>query len=316
MSMSPTAAPTTRRPWARVASQPLSRGRRETLWFLVFVSPWLIGFVGLALVPLLFGLAISFTNFEGFNLPTLRFVGADNYLRAVRDPDVWFGLRQNYFFALISVPLNLVVGLALAVALTQRVVGRSFFRSLFYLPSVLPLIAAVWVWRLMMDNDTGLVNTLLDLIVPGSYSPWMTDHPTLVLIVLSLWISTGGSMLIFLAGLQNVPKDLEDAARIDGANRLRTFWEIFLPNAKPVIATAAIFSFQGVWGDYLGPTLYLKADQGTLATALAGAYVDPRGNPLYTQTLAAIVLYVLPLIAIFAVAQKALVRGIVTTGMR
>lgn len=272
MSMSPAAAPATRRPGAGVARRPLSRGRRETLWFLVFVSPWLIGFVGLALVPLLFGLAISFTNFDGLNLPTLRFVGFDNYLRAVHDPDVWFGLRRTLYFALVSVPLNLVVGLALAVALTQRVIGRSFFRSLFYLPSVLPLIAVVWVWRLMMNNDTGLVNTLLDLIAPGSYVPWMTDHPTLVLVVLSLWISTGGSMLIFLAGLQNVPKDLEDAARIDGANLFQAFRAVTLPLLSPVVFFQLVLGIIGSLQVLVEPVL-LAGD-----TLVA---VPPRPNYFY-----------------------------------
>lgn len=231
-------------------------------------------------------------------------------VRLLPETPIW----RNYLDAVTVVPFFayalrsflLAAGFALLVVFSSAFVGFGFARQ--RVPWRNKLFVLVLAMIMVPSTVTIIPQFVLfaRLGFVGTYWPWILGG------------LTGSPFLIFLFRqyFAAFPRELEDSAELDGANRLRTFWEIFLPNAKPVIATAAIFSFQGVWGDYLGPTLYLKADQGTLATALAGAYVDPRGNPLYTQTLAAIVLYVLPLIAIFAVAQKALVRGIVTTGMR
>ena len=124
------------------------------------------------------------------------------------------------------------------------------------------------------------------------------------------------SRLVHSIVVKQLPKELEDAAEIDGCSRLRVFRQIFLPNAGPVLAASAIFAFQWVWGDFFLQTIFLTESHATLAMKLASAYADPHGNPLYTQTLAAVVIYVLPLIVVFFVAQKSIVRGVVTTGLK
>ena len=142
--------------------------------------------------------------------------------------------------------------------------------------------------------------------IVGTYWPWL------------LW-GLGGSayqIFIFRQFFASCPVDLEDAAAVDGCSQLRTFWQIFIPNAKPVIAATGLFAFQWVWGDYLNQTLLLSESKATLAMKLAGAFVDPKGNALVTITLAAVVIYIMPLIILYFFGQKQIVQGIVTTGMR
>jgi ABC-type glycerol-3-phosphate transport system permease component len=112
------------------------------------------------------------------------------------------------------------------------------------------------------------------------------------------------------------PKEIEEAAEIDGCGPMRMFWQVFLPNAKPVIATAFIFSLSGMWGDYLTPVLYLSEDKTLLAVKMATSYLDPKGNPLPTVTLAANVIYTLPLVLLFFVGQKFIMQGVVTSGLK
>jgi multiple sugar transport system permease protein len=226
-----------------------SRAQREARWFYLFISPWLLGFVCLSLFPLLFALFISFTNYDGLNLTSLKFLGLGNYLRALQDRNAIFALQRTAIFALMSVPLNLLVSFCIALVLTrERLRAHGVFRTLFYLPSIIPIVAAVWIWRLIMDRNFGLVNGVLSLIRPGTAVAWLVDYPTMVLIILSLWISTGGAMIIFMAGLQGVPKEFEEAALIDGANVFQMFRAITLPLVTPVVfyqlILGIIFSLQ------------------------------------------------------------------------
>ena len=140
----------------------------------------------------------------------------------------------------------------------------------------------------------------------GTYWPWV------------LWGLSGSPFHIFLFRqfFAGFPRELEDAAEVDGAGRFRVFWQIFVPNAGPVIAAAAIFAFQWVWGDFFLQSLFLSERNATLAMKLVSAYRDPRGNPLYTQTMAAVVLFVAPLVVLFFVAQKSIIRGVVTSGLK
>jgi multiple sugar transport system permease protein len=226
-----------------------SRARREARWFYLFISPWLLGFVCLSLFPLIFALFISFTNYDGLNLTTFKFLGLGNYLRTLQDRNVIFALQRTAIFALISVPLNLLWSFCIALMLTrERRRARGLFRTLFYLPSIIPIVATVWIWRLIMDRNFGLVNGLLSLIRPATAVAWLVDYPTMVLIIMSLWISTGGAMIIFMAGLQGVPRELEEAALIDGANLFQMFRSITLPLVTPVVfyqlILGIIFSLQ------------------------------------------------------------------------
>lgn len=216
--------------------------------FYLFISPWLIGFVCLSLIPLVVGFLTSLSNYNGYNIATVRFVGLANYVRAWDDRNAWYALGRTVQFALITVPLNLTISFVVALMLNQPIAARSVFRTLFYLPSIIPLVAVAWIWKLMMDQNFGLVNAVISFAVPNTAIRWLSDYPTVVLVLLSTWIGTGGAMVIFLAGLQGVPRELEEAALIDGANTFQMFRTVTLPLVTPVIfyqlVLSIIFSLQ------------------------------------------------------------------------
>ena len=123
-------------------------------------------------------------------------------------------------------------------------------------------------------------------------------------------------IFLFRQFFSSIPKDLEDAAEVDGCGKFRTWWQIFMPNSLPVVAASTIFCFTWVWGDYLYPVLFLNDDITTLAVKMMTAYIDPNGNILYTLTMAGVVLYILPMILVFFLAQKYIIQGVVTTGLK
>jgi ABC-type glycerol-3-phosphate transport system permease component len=142
--------------------------------------------------------------------------------------------------------------------------------------------------------------------IVNTYWPWF------------LWGLAGSAPQIFLFRqfFSTLPVELEDAASVDGCGPFRTFWQIFLPNSKPVLAVTALFAFQWVWGDYFNQALLLTEDKATLAMKLASAFVDPHGNTLVTVTIAAIVIYIIPLVAAYFLSQKQIVQGIAATGIK
>jgi ABC-type sugar transport system permease subunit len=250
------------------------RGRawRETRSFYLFVAPWLIGFVVLSVFPLVLGLATSFTNYNGFNLEQVKFLGFTNYTRAAADGEAIVALGRTVYFSLLSVPLGIALALAIAIMLNQSIPARGAFRTLFYLPTVVPIVATVWVWKIFVDQNFGLVNAALSLVFPDAAIRWLVDYPTSVLIALTLWMGVGGGMVIFLAGLQGVPTELKDAAQIDGANRLATFRFITLPLLTPVIFFQLILGIIGSLQTLVAPMLLAGGSMSTM---------PPRDNYLY-----------------------------------
>jgi multiple sugar transport system permease protein len=217
--------------------------RRETFAFYGFISPWLIGFVLLSILPLALGFAISLSNFNGFNLHTsLRYVGISNYTRALHDHEVWLSLQRTGLFALILVPSTMAVQLGLAMLLNSRVKLLGVWRTLFYIPAVIPIVATAYIWKAVTAQDGGLVNRVIGALGGSSSIDWLVGHPTATLLVLMLWGSAGVGMLIFLAGLQSIPEELYEAARIDGASPLKVFWRVTLPLLTPVIMFQLIFN--------------------------------------------------------------------------
>jgi len=196
-------------------------------------------------------------------------------------------------YALIVVLVSALVGYGFA---RHRGPGRQRLFMLVLATLMVPGLV-LFVPQFVMFAKLGLTNT---------YWPWI------------LWALGGSPFAIFLFRqyFATFPRELDDAAEVDGAGALRIFFQIYLPNAGPALAASAIFMFLWVWGDYLYPILLLSEDNTTLAVRMSTAYTDPRGNPLQTVTMAGVVLYVLPLIVFFAVANRFIVRGIVTTGLK
>ena len=208
--------------------------RREALLFYLLISPWLFNFLVLSLGPVVSALYLSLTKYDIVNPPT--FVGLANYQQLFSgDPLFLQSLKVTAIWVIAGVPLRLAAALFFAVLLNQKIVGISFFRTVFYLPSVVSGVAVALLWIWVLQPQFGLLNYFLGLVgIPG---PQWLASPTWALpgfIVMSLW-STGATMIIFLAGLQGIPLELYEAASMDGADRIRQFFAITVPMITPVI---------------------------------------------------------------------------------
>jgi multiple sugar transport system permease protein len=215
--------------WARVR-------RGITPW--IFLLPWVIGAAAFTIGPALLGLAMSFTNWN-LRFPT-QWVGLDNYAEMLADDyRFWLSLRITGFYLLISVPLYLVVGLATALLLNQRVWGIRFFRTILFMPSVLSGVAVAILWLLLLE-DRGAINTLLRAIG--------IEKPVQALVLTGLWGVLGNGAIIYLAGLQNISPTMYEAAMIDGASAWRRFWSVTIPLLTPtlffMLLTSIIGAFQ------------------------------------------------------------------------
>src|SRR3954454_2448858 len=202
--------------------------RREAVACYLFITPWIIGFLIFTLGTMIYSLAISFSH---FNLATnkMRPGGLSNYQALFDDPKVMGSLKNTLFFAVLAVPLEIVFALFLAILLNRAARGAGFFRTVFYLPRMTPAVATAAVFLLLLNGNTGAVNR--GLRVFGIEGPqWLVDpawvRPSIVL--MALW-GVSGTMVIFLAALKNVPKDLYEVASLDGAGPVRQFFRITLP---------------------------------------------------------------------------------------
>jgi multiple sugar transport system permease protein len=225
-----------RRRWSRYSSRT----------FYLFVSPWVLGFALLTALPLGYAFMVSLTNFNGRN-SRWRWVGLRNYTELVRDTDAIASLVRTLAYTAITVPLMVAGGLGLAVLLNRRLKAVGLFRTIFFLPSVVPVVAMAIMWKLIFNRDAGILNAILEKVSVGPIT-WLVDpNAFYALIILTLW-GLGGGMVIMLAALQGVPVELEEAAVVDGANRWHVFRHVTVPMISPVIffqvVTGIIASFQ------------------------------------------------------------------------
>lgn len=214
---------------------PLAREDRITFW--CFLSPWLIGFVFFGAGPIVASIFLSFTDYSLFKSP--QWVGTDNYAELFSDPLIWQSLWNTFVYVIFAVPLGAAGSCLLAVLLNQKVRGIAIWRAIFYLPTIVSGVAMGVLWRWIFHPEYGLINTLLSPFLSTFHldnPKWLLD-PNLAkpaFIFMSLW-SIGGGMIIFLAALQSIPKHLYEAAEIDGAGRIRQFFNVTLPMLSPVI---------------------------------------------------------------------------------
>jgi ABC-type sugar transport system permease subunit len=210
----------------------------ERTWGLIFLSPWIVGFVVFTALPMAASLVFSFASFDLLHLDQgLHFAGLQNWDRLFHDPQVLASLLISVRFALISVPLSLALPLGLALLVNSpRLIGKQIFRTLFYMPYMIPVVATVLVWGGVLNGDSGWLNRFLSWGFGLEGPQWFSDSRW-VLVTLSImgfW-GVGNAMLTMLAGLQNVPTDLYEAARVDGAGPVRSFVLITLPMISPII---------------------------------------------------------------------------------
>ena len=210
----------------------LSMTRRQALWCYVFIAPAVLGLLLFSLGPMIASLWLSFTSYDMLSSPV--WVGAENYTELVADPIFRKSLGVTLLYGVVSVPATMVLALILAIMLNAKLPALKFFRSAYYLPSVISGVAVAMLWKWMFNGEYGLINAALAKI--GINGPsWLTDeHWALrALIFMSLW-AFGGTMLIYLAGLQGVPKELYEAAKVDGATTLRQHLHVTVPMLSSV----------------------------------------------------------------------------------
>jgi multiple sugar transport system permease protein len=205
---------------------------RRDLIGLAFISPWLIGFLAFTAWPFLRSIQLSFTRYDILRPP--KWVGLANYQSLLTDDETfrnatWLTLK----FAAVSVPLAIIAGVALALLLNSDVKGISLYRTIFFLPSIVPTVAttAIFVW--ILNPQIGLVNSLLHTV--GIQGPaWLTDPKWALWSLMSIW-GVGNTMVIYLAGLKDIPTYLYEAATVDGANPVQKLFKVTLPMLTPVI---------------------------------------------------------------------------------
>jgi len=215
--------------------------REEERAFYLFISPWIIGFILFGAGPIVASAVISLTDWSLLSDP--KWIGLTNYRTMIDDPLFGITLRNTLYYAFVSVTLGVVVSFVLALLLNQKVWGITFFRTVFYLPSVVAGIAVALLFVNIFNPDFGLLNYALAKI--GIQGPgWLVSPQWAMpaLIIMSLW-GAGGAMVIYLAGLQSIPEHLYEAAALDGAGSWRKFWHITVPMMSPVIFFNLIVGF-------------------------------------------------------------------------
>lgn len=249
-------------------------GRAQKFLPWVFLSPWLIGLVAFTIIPVLATLYYSFTRYNFFTSPS--WVGLDNYSKLMVDAEFWKSLGNTIYLTLIGVPLSLTFAFLSAVALNQSFKGVGLLRALFYLPSVIPPVAAAVTWAWVLNPQYGIVNSVLHLI--GIRGPiWFLDpnwsKPGLILLM--LWCS-GGFIIIYLAGLQDIPQSLYEAAELDGASPLQILWFITWPMVSSVTMFNLIIGLLG--GLQYFTQAYVISAPNTAGVSIPGS---PEGSLLF-----------------------------------
>lgn len=237
----------------------------EELWGYLFISPWLLGFLIFTIGPMVVSLYWGFTKYE-FPLPP-RWIGLQNYAQAFTKDELFpRALWNTAYYVLFSVPLGLAASLLLALLLDRKIAGRALWRTVYYVPSIVPAVVTAFLFGYLFQPDYGLVNALLakfGIKGPGWFNSVQWVKPTFIL--LALWGAGGATMIIFLAGLQNIPTELYEAADVDGAGRLSKFWNITIP--------------------MLSPTIFFNLVTGIIAAfkIFTTAYVATGGGPYYAS---------------------------------
>lgn len=208
----------------------------------LFIGPMILGILLFRLGPILAAFVISFTSWNIRTDPT--FIGLNNYVELWNSRTFWQILQNTLVFALLYVPGVMVLALAMAVMVNQKLRGIAFFRGMFFMPYITSMVAVALVWNWIFSTRFGLLNSVLRSIGISDVPRWLADSDTalLVLVIVTIWKTVGFQMMIFLAGLQSIPAHLYEAARIDGANNWQIFRRITLPMLTPVTFFVLIIS--------------------------------------------------------------------------
>ncbi len=279
--------------------------RREARWGLLFLSPWILGFFLFTLIPMVASLIFSFTDFNLLHPDEIHFVGLKNYRHLLHDPLVKQSLLVTLRFILISVPVGMLFPLFLATLLNAKSLkGKPFLRTLFYMPYIVPMISAAYIWRGFLGTTDGWLNkglALLGIKGPDWWNSPQWIYPALVLA--GLW-GVGNAMLTMLASMQAVPTELYEAAKVDGATPIHTFRHITLPMISPVLFYNLVLILIGTFQYFLLPWV-IKGPNGDPggATMFYNLYLFKTAFPYsdmgYGSTLAWVLFFIILLVTLF-----------------
>ncbi len=240
----------------------LNTARREAIIGYLFIAPLLLGFLFWNVGPLLVSFGLSFTDYNLLSPP--KFIGIENYTSLLDDNVFPIAFRNTLVYALVTVPIGLIVSLALALVMNQGVKGTAFFRTVFFTPSVCAVAAIALVWQWIYDADLGLLNHFMMQLGLPKFR-WLQDRSLALssIMIMSIWQGAGYTMVIYLAGLQGVPSQLYEAAEIDGAGPWQRFRNVTLPMLTPTTFFLLIVGFIGAFQFF------------------AESYMMTRGGPRY-----------------------------------
>ncbi len=274
----------------------------------LFLAPSLVLFAIFTAIPVISAFFISFTQWNLFNEVT--WVGLGNYLELARDEIFAKVLGNTAYFVLISVPVQIILALACALVLNRGIKGQTFFRVVYFLPVVTSTIAAALVWAWLFNSNFGLINAGLSLVGVTDLPKWMgsTRWAMPAIIIVSIWQNLGYAMVLFLAGLQNIGKDVHDAAALDGATGWDRFWHITLPLLSPTTFFVVVISIIGSFQVFELVLVMTKAGPANATNTLV-YYIYQNGFQFYQMGYASAAAMVLFLIVLaFTLVQYKLQR--------
>ena len=222
--------------------------RSEFLWGWLFILPTMAGLIVLNIIPIFQTIYQSFFKTGAFGRGNI-FVGLENYERLFADGSVWQALINTFKYAIVEVPFSIAIALVIAVMLNAKMKGRSIYRAIYFLPMVVAPAAVAMVWKWLFNSEFGLLNHILESLGLNSVA-WLSNPDIAIysVAVVGIWSVIGYNMVLFLAGLQEIPKDYYEASQIDGANAVQQFFKITVPLISPtmffVVVTRVIASFQ------------------------------------------------------------------------
>lgn len=230
----------------KVSKLAKTRKRSDYFWAYLMITPLMLGLVIFYLWPIIQTFYFSFTEWGAFG--QYEWTGLDNYKRMLEDTNLLKSFKNTAIYIIFTVPIGIFLSILIAVLLNQNIKGKSVYRTLYFLPVITMPAAIAMVWKWLYNSDYGLLNYLLSLI--GIKGPQWVSDPKIALysiIVVAIWSGLGYNMVIFLSGLQGIPKTYYEAAEMDGAGPIRVFFKITLPLLSPVIFFVSIMSFIGAF---------------------------------------------------------------------
>lgn len=233
---------------AKKTQKTTKRARAEFLWGWGFILPTMTGLIVLNIIPIFQTIYQSFFKTGAFGRGNI-FIGLENYKRLFADTSVWQALINTLKYAIVEVPVSIFIALVIAVLLNQNIKGRSIYRAIYFLPMVVAPAAIAMVWKWLFNSEFGLLNHILNS-VGGKRVYWLSNPDIAIysIAIVGIWTVIGYNMVLFLAGLQEIPRDYYEAAQIDGANGVQQFFKITVPLISPtmffVVVTRVIASLQ------------------------------------------------------------------------